>query len=77
MTVYGATGTKLQRKITNGLDEPVSLAFGSSGFLNVANEGAPSVGDAGSITEYAPGGSQVKRKITNGIYGPLFVAFGP
>ena len=60
----------------SGLSNPTSLAFGPSGFLNVANDTTPGsvVQFCGSIT---PSCTSPSRTISAHMDGPISIAFGP
>jgi sugar lactone lactonase YvrE len=60
---------KLLRKITDGIDDPVSLALDSSGNLYVGNY------QADTVTVYAPGSSSPLRTISSGVLFAFALAF--
>jgi sugar lactone lactonase YvrE len=73
VTVYASGSSTLLRTISTSA--PYSLAFGSNGYLNVANLSTSS--SDGSITEYASPYDTLARTITDGIDNPVWIGFGP
>jgi sugar lactone lactonase YvrE len=74
VTVYAAGTSTLILTIPEATT-PYSLAFGSNGYLNVANLAGGSAN--GSITEYPPDSDRLARTITDGIDNPAAIGFGP
>jgi hypothetical protein len=70
---YPAGSTKLGGTIDNDLSEPQSIAFGSNGYLNVADYWS----SHGYVDEYAPKGSVPARTLVRGIRRPAYLRFGP
>jgi len=60
--------------ISNGVENPASLAFGPNGYLSVANDVAP-----GNVTQYCGSASctSPSRTISKRMDGPASIAFGP
>ena len=64
--VYKVGGSSPLRKITQGIDQPFTVAVDRSGNLYVANQGHGNR-PKGSVTVYAPGSDTPARTITKGI----------
>jgi len=64
--VYKAGGNTPLRKITSGIDQPLTVAVDRSGDLYVANQGHGRRPE-GSVTVYAPGSDTPARTISDGI----------
>lgn len=75
MTVYAPGTTSVLRAISQGLNNPDSLAFDRSGNLYVANRGGNSGSGGDTVTVYAPGSTSVLRTISQGLNGPVALAF--
>lgn len=75
--IYAPGSTKPFRTITEGISNPVSLAFDDSGNLYVANSEILHGNKWGpaTITVYAPGESSPSRTISDGVHGPRAMAF--
>jgi serine/threonine protein kinase, bacterial len=69
VTVYAPGSGTLLRTITQGMSQPVALAFDSSSNLYVANTTDP------TVTVYSPSGSSPMRTISKGVYYPVALAF--
>jgi sugar lactone lactonase YvrE len=66
--IYAARSTTLLRTITQGVHQPSSLAFDSSGNLYVVNQKIKH--KRGSVTVYAPASGSPSRTITLGLTDP-------
>jgi hypothetical protein len=71
VTVY-TSGSALLGSISYGISEPVALAFGSAGYLWVADLNANRVTEYGKASSSAP----LLRAI-HGLSEPVALAFGP
>jgi sugar lactone lactonase YvrE len=69
VTVYAPGGTKVIRKITDGIDVPKAVAVDADDNVYVANAWNS------SVTVYSPGGAKRLRTITSGIALPVFLSF--
>jgi sugar lactone lactonase YvrE len=67
VSVYANAGSKLLRKISDGIRTPRALAFDDSGNLYAANTDA--------VTVYAKNGTKLLRKISSGVNRPSALAF--
>ena len=74
--VYKVGGSIPLRKITSGIDQPLSVAVDRSGNLYVANQGHGNR-PKGSVTVYAPGSDAPARTITSGIRRLAGMAIDP
>jgi hypothetical protein len=75
VTVYAPGKSSTLRTISQGIALPVALAFGLSGYLNVANVTYHYEHDA--ILEYPPGSGKLQRTVSDGVSDPDSIAFGP
>jgi sugar lactone lactonase YvrE len=75
VTVFAPNGSRILRKIFNGVSTPVALAVDSTGRLYVA-DAAPyhHPERPGRVVVYAPGGSEPIATIKDGISGPHALA---
>lgn len=71
VTVYAPRGTRLLQKISEGVNDPLGLAFDPAGNLYVANHGS------NTVSVYAPGATTPLRTISQGIKAPLALLVGP
>lgn len=78
VTVYAPGSTEPLRKIRKGIGtfEPLSVAIGPNGYLNVGNLASGPSYDS-SVTVYRPERRSLDRTITAGIDYPQWLGFGP
>lgn len=68
VSIYAPGTTTPAQTITEGVNDPTSLAFDAEANLYVSNY------NASTVTVYAPGADKPLRTISNGINGPVQVA---
>ena len=72
VTVFDVSGSKpsVVRTITNGINNPISLAVDKTGDLFVTNPAAQ------NVTEYRPGATKPCRTFTKGLVSPFGIVVG-